>query len=214
MSVNDSIAKVKLYDSGYGFLVSRGGVFVAAPQKGLIGKRTLRDLAKAKSNPALARIADAVAAGKPGRVETTDPFTGKEVVMSWAPVEHGSWGFVSVAPTAEVFAAANRLRTLLLGLGLVVLIAVAGIVAFIARRLTAPITRVTEAAEKVSEGDVEVEVEDSGDDEIGRTAAAFRRTVDYLREKAEAAERGVAGDLTVDVEPRSERDLLGTAFRT
>jgi hypothetical protein len=44
-------------------------------------------------------------------------------------------------------------------------------------------------------------------------AAAFGRTVAYLREKADAAEHVAAGDLTGEDEPRSERELLGTAFR-
>jgi methyl-accepting chemotaxis protein len=210
-ALDADVAKVKLFDTGYGFLVSRGGIFVAAPDKKLIGKKTLADLAGA--NPGLQRIADGVAAGKAGRIETTDPWTGKDVVMSWAPVKHGNWGFVSVAPKDEIFAGVNRLRTTLIVVALVILLALAAVVVVVARRLTAPIARVTEAAEKVSEGDVEVDVNVRSEDEVGRMAAAFGRTVDYLREKADAAERVAAGDLTVEVEPRSERDLLGTAFR-
>ena len=76
-----------------------------------------------------------------------------------------------------------------------------------------PVRRLTEAAEKVADGDVAVSVEANGRDEIGRMAASFGRTVDYMRVMAEAAERLAANDLTVQVEPRSERDALGTAFR-
>jgi methyl-accepting chemotaxis protein len=212
-ALDEEIAKIKLYDSGYGFLVSHGGIFVAAPDKDLIGTKSLKDLAASKDNPALAKIAAGVASGKAGQVETTDPFTGKDVVMSWAPVTHGDWAFVSVAPKDEIFAGVNRLRTILLVLALVVLLAIGAAVVFLARRITAPIAQVTVAAERVSEGDVDVAVDVKGEDEVARMAAAFGRTVDYLREKADAAERVAGGDLTVDVEPRSERDLLGTAFR-
>jgi methyl-accepting chemotaxis protein len=208
-SVDKEISQVKLFDSGYGFLVSRTGIFVAAPDKKLIGAKTLTDVAKAKDNPALATIARAVAQGKPGRVETKDPWTGKDVIMSWAPVRHGSWGFVSVAPKDEVLASAHRTRTQMLVVGL---LALAGLVAWVATRLTRPISRLTVAAERVAEGDVEVEVVATGDDEVARMAGAFGRTVAYLGERAEAAHCVAAGDLTVEVEPRSERDLLATAF--
>jgi methyl-accepting chemotaxis protein len=212
-ALDEEIAEIKVYETGYGFLVSRGGIFVAAPDKKLIGNATLEDLAGTKGNPALAEIAAGVKAGKAGQIETTDPFTGKEVVMSWAPVAHGKWGFVSVAPKSEIFAGVNRLRTILIVLPLVVLLVIGGIVVFVARRLTNPITRITDAAERVAEGEVDVAVDVHSDDEVGRLAAAFGRTVEYLREKADAAERVARGDLTVEVEPRSERDLLGTAFR-
>ena len=212
-SVDAQISRARAYDTGYGFLVSNGGIFVAAPDKELIGSKTLADLAKAKRNPDLMTVAEAVKIGKPGQVETTDPFTGKDVVMSWAPAEHGKWGFVSVAPKSEVFAGVNRLRTVLIVVALVVLLVLGGIVVLVARRLTAPIARVTEAAERVAEGEVDVDVDVRGGDEVGRMGAAFGRIVEYLREKADAAERVAAGDLSVEVEPRSERDLLGVAFR-
>ena len=53
-----------------------------------------------------------------------------------------------------------------------------------------------------------------GEDEIGRMAGAFGAMTESLREKAALAEAIAGGDLTRDVEPRSERDVLGHAFRT
>jgi methyl-accepting chemotaxis protein len=213
-AINKEVARVEVLDSGYGLLVSRTGIFVSAPDKALIGKKTLRDVAKAKHDRVLERVAAGVASGRPGRIEGTDPWTGKDVVFSWAPVGSSSWGFVSVAPKAEIFAGVSRLRTQLLLVSLLVLIAIGAVVVLLARRLTAPIAQVSAAAERVSEGDVDVVLDIRSDDEVGRMAAAFGRTVAYLRENATTAERVASGDLTVEVTPRSERDLLGTAFRT
>ena len=142
----------------------------------MTGKKTLSDLAKSADAPELADIAAAVASGTPGRVETRDAFTGKDVVMSWAPVEHGSWAFVAVAPKAEILAEANALRTLLLVLGLAVLLVVAATVALVARRLAKPIVQVTDAAEKVARGEVDVTVDATGEDEVGRMAGGPPRS--------------------------------------
>ena len=212
-AIDKAVSRVKVLDSGYGLLVSRTGIFVSARDKALIGKKTLADVAKAEQDPALERIAAGVASGRAGQLEGTDPWTGKDVVFSWAPVGSSRWGFVSVAPKAEILAGVGHLRTQLLLVALLVLVAITAVVVLVARRLTAPIAEVTEAAERVSEGDVGVTLSVRSDDEIGRMAAAFDRTVDYLREQADAVERVAAGDLTVEVQPRSERDLLGTAFR-
>jgi methyl-accepting chemotaxis protein len=204
---------VKLLKTGYGFLVSRGGVFVTAPDSKLIGKKTLAQVAQERRNSVLAQAAKMASQGRSGQVETTDPWTGKRIVLSWTPLETSQWVFFTAVPVAEVLAPVNDLRNALLVIGLVALGLVTAIVLVLARRLTRPIRALTRTAERVATGDAEVDVEVRGADEVGRMAAAFRETVGYLREKAEAADRIADGDLTVEVEPRSERDLLGHAFR-
>ena len=50
-AIHAKVSKLKILDSGYGLLVSNGGIFVSAPDKGLIGKKTLADLAKSQAEP-------------------------------------------------------------------------------------------------------------------------------------------------------------------
>jgi methyl-accepting chemotaxis protein len=207
------VSKVRLLDSGHAFVVSRDGMLITSPDRRQIGKVTLAKLAESTGTPALREVAASVKAGRAGHVTTTDPWTGKQVELFWSPVNASRWGFVAAVPSAEVLAPVNRLRTTLILLGLVLLLAVGAGVAVFAHRLTRPIRVLTEAAERVSEGDTGVSIDVTGRDEVGRMAAAFSRTVDYLREKAGAAERVAGGDLTVEVTARSEADTLGHAFR-
>jgi methyl-accepting chemotaxis protein len=212
-SLHDQVAKIKVLDTGYASLVSRKGTFISAPDAGVIGKRTLAQVAESKGNPALKRVAEGVAAGRPGHVETTDPFTGEKVELFWSPVATGKWSTIVSVPTAEVVAPVNKMRNTLLIIGLLLLAGVAAAIALVAQRISKPIAKVTAAAEKVSEGDLDVDVEVSSQDEVGRLAAAFERNVEYLQEKADAAGRVADGDLTVEVTPSSERDRLGVAFQ-
>src|SRR5919206_3085016 len=138
-SIDTTVSKIRLLKSGYGFLVGRSGTFVSAPQKGLLGKTTLGKFAAKKSNPELAAVARAIAAGRSGHVETTDPFTGKQVALFYAPVTGTRWGFVASVPVSEIMAPVNKLRSNLLVLGLVLLLAVAALVVFFAQRITRPI---------------------------------------------------------------------------
>jgi methyl-accepting chemotaxis protein len=103
-AVDGDVAKTKLLDTGYAFMVSRTGIFLSALEKKLIGTQTLAKLAQSKQSADLERVARSVAAGRNGQLETTDPFTGKEVLLSWAPVATGGWGFVTAVPTDEIFA--------------------------------------------------------------------------------------------------------------
>jgi methyl-accepting chemotaxis protein len=67
-----------------------------------------------------------------------------------------------------------------------------------------------DAAQRIAEGDVSVEVRPRGEkDALGH---AFREMVGAQRQMAVAAERIATGDLTVRVAARGERDVLGGAF--
>ena len=210
------IHSLRLYGDGYAFAVSSQGSLLTSPKAKLDGVATLNSLAATTHNGALRKVAAAIAAGRGGQIETTDPFFGRDVVLTWSPVNSAGWSVLTAVPVSQVMAPVNSLRNTLIVIALIVLLVVAAVIVLVADRLTRPIARMTGIAERLSEGDVDVDVDvathvDSRRDELGRLAAAFSRTVDYLREKAELTERIADGDLTVDVRPRSERDLLGRA---
>lgn len=78
--------------------------------------------------------------------------------------------------------------------------------------ITIPLRKVASAAEGITQGDLNQNVNIRSKDEIGEMAAAFSRMVDYLQNMATAAEKIAAGDLTEQIIPKSERDVLGIAF--
>jgi len=81
------------------------------------------------------------------------------------------------------------------------------------RYLTGNLREMTEAAQKLSEGDAEQEIRLVAQDELGQMADAFRKTIAYQREMAQCAQAVAQGDLTQEICPHSERDVLGLAFQ-
>jgi methyl-accepting chemotaxis protein len=152
---NAQVGRIKVLDSGYAMLVSNNGTFASAPDKKLVGTKTLSQLAKSKDAPVLDRVAAGVKAGRAGQVEADDPFhPGRRVLLSWAPVKTGGWGFITVAPKSEVYAEVSAMRTKLLVVGFLALVVLVGAVMVIARRLTKPIGRFVERLEQLSSVDV------------------------------------------------------------
>lgn len=96
----------------------------------------------------------------------------------------------------------------LLAAGISVFIAV-----FIARSISTPLGRMSVAAQKISRGELEANIDVDSRDEVGVLANAFREMIVYLKDMAHKAERISEGDLTKDVTPRSEKDILGNAFK-
>jgi methyl-accepting chemotaxis protein len=103
---------------------------------------------------------------------------------------------------------------LILALGLAAVLVATALATLLSRSLVGGIKQMLAAAEGISEGDLDQTVDTTSHDELGQTAAAFGRMIEYLRGTAAAAEQIAGGDLTVDVEPKSERDALGNAFHT
>jgi methyl-accepting chemotaxis protein len=206
--VNARIAKIKALKTGYAFMTSRQGTFVAAPQKSLVGRKTLGQLAKSKNDPKLTRIAADIKAGRSGHVQTTDPFTGKQVEMFWAPVRSSKWGMVVSVPTGEVLAEANHLRTLLLLAGLIGTLLMTAAVVLIATRLTRPLRAFVQGLRNVNDvavsalrkgirslasGDLTVEVKADiervpvrGKDEVAQATVTLNELIDQTVESVDA----------------------------
>lgn len=215
VSLNDldaEISKIKMFESGYAFLVSNTGIFVSAPDKALIGNKTLGDFATEKNNPQLAEISEQIKVGNSGYVNTVDPFTGKTVTMFYTPVETAHWGFVVVAPDAEMLADVNQLRLTLIIVFIFGILLMTGLIWFVTKRITRPIVTISKAADQIASGDLALALQAGDEDEIGQTISSFNRMVKYLQNMASIAQRVADGDLTENVQPQSGRDVLGNAF--
>ncbi|HYH04812.1 MAG TPA: HAMP domain-containing protein, partial [Bacillota bacterium] len=70
------------------------------------------------------------------------------------------------------------------------------------------LTTITDAAEKIAVGDVEVHVESWSKDEIGRLAKAFNGMIQSIREQSTAMEKIASGDFAVALQTKSDRDIL------
>ncbi len=207
-----AVKKIKVFDSGYAFLVSNTTIFVSAPDKELIGTKTLGEFAKEKGNAELAEMAAKIQEGKTGHLSTADPFTGKKVTMFYTPVHTGKWGFVIVAPDSEMLAGVSQLRLALIVACLIGILLMAGLLWFVTKRITLPIVVISDAADQIASGDLNLTLQTGSQDEIGHTISAFNRMVKYLQDMASVAQKVADGDLTENVEPQSARDELGNAF--
>ena len=155
------------------------------------------------------------ARGDSGRGLVTD-YRGVKVYAAWRSIPSLEWGLLAKIDhdeaTAPVRAARNRIIALaLLVAGLVV---VASIIA--ARALVRPLGELRVAADKISKGDFEVELDIRSGDEIGELADSFERMVaaiKYFRASAletpEADEVDAGEPTAAAPEPPGERSGPG-----
>ncbi len=124
--------------------------------------------------------------------------------VSYQPDKNPPWGLVAKMDLDEAYAPVTRLRNTLIGLQclLVLLGAIASFV--LARRLTRPIFRLTEAAATIAQGDLDARVPVTSRDEIGLLGTAFNRMAEQLAEARDRLEDRVKQRTTQLTEAQKE----------
>jgi len=79
--------------------------------------------------------------------------------------------------------------------------------------ITLPMKKLSEAARKMAQGDVDVDCAKIYDDDLGELLDEFAEMVSATKNQAGLADAISKGDLTMEVTPRGEKDILGKAIR-
>ncbi len=95
---------------------------------------------------------------------------------------------------------------------IIILIGIALII--MASRITLnPLKQVIHKIQKISQGEIEEELQIKSNDEIGDLGRAFNQMVKYIEEIAKNANLVAQGELNTEITPRSDQDVLGNAFK-
>lgn len=180
-------AKVQVFGSGYGFLLSQSGMVVAHPDKKLIGK----DIREWITDANKAGFEKALAAGEQLIFNQHSSASDQDMLYCMTPISlegvDGYWNFVITIPQDAIFASARSMRTLLFGLSLGGLVLLIGLIYGVIGLIVKPVGVITSAAQAVAAGDLDRKIELHQRDEIGILADALRGMVASLKAKIETA---------------------------
>ena len=82
------------------------------------------------------------------------------------------------------------------------------------RLIAAPVRELQSCAAKLASGDVDVEIQNGSQDEVGMLAQSVRELAALIKTRAQAAERIAAGDLAVEIKAASSRDILAASLQS
>ena len=167
---------IKIYQTGYAFMISSTGTMVSHPNKSVIMNETIFSIADAQNSQQLREIGHKMIKGETSFAETEyhNLQTGKLSWIAYAPVPANNWSVGLVFPVDELMADVNNLFVNLLIIGIGGLVILLILIIFISRSITSPLRRLTHAAGKFAQGDFDVELpEIKTHDEIGKLNASF-----------------------------------------
>lgn len=157
---------------GYAVLIDNNGVVLSHPDGKLIGKKlTEQDSTKA--------YADIVKSGD----KASHIVKGTEVdqIFIYERIPSTGWKLALVVPLSYINDQLYKLALSFTVFGLLAIIAVAAYGWFFSRKIVAPITAITEGAQRMAEGNLAIRVSDRGTDELSALGGAFNKMGENLR---------------------------------
>lgn len=176
--LHDFVSGIRIYDTGSAFLLSRGGVFVSAPQAERIMRESVFSIAEELDNPEIRALGKRMIAGEEGFVSVPASLFGRPCRLYFAPMRSTGWSLGVVIPEDELFADLedlNRKVLLICVLGLLLLL---GISVGISMTVTRPIKILASKTTEMAKGNLDVELpRNPANDEVGDLTRSF----DHMR---------------------------------
>ena len=170
--ISKNIATWKKGQSGYAFLVDEKGYVISHPNRQYVAKRK-----NLNSHPLIANYR------KKGWTTITTRFKTPDDQSALGHVRSNNYGWALALQQEdqEVFSALNRVQKFALTLLGCTILLVSVIAWFSARAIVTPVMKLTDAAERMSLGELNVKIDIKSRDEIGLLAQAIGRMQTSLR---------------------------------
>lgn len=202
------VASVRVLSTGYVFLLSRYGAYIAHPDPDLIMNETIFTHAEDLDLGTLRNLGREMVAGRAGFAEFSDlPGVG-EAYVSYLPLPDERWSLGVVLPKAELLARINRVTQVMTGIGLAGFTVLAVVILLLSASITRPLRLLTRAARDISTGDLDQELPSLGrGDEVGELAASFSSMKTSLKAHIASLTTATAARERIESELRIARDI-------
>jgi len=197
-------SQITIYQSGYGFLISPSGKYLIHPQQDFVMNESIFDVAEVNNDQSLREVGRSMVRGQTGFMNITDPVSGRDSYLYFAPFPSSGYSMGIVIPKVELYADMARLNKVIAVIGAVGLLVLFGVISFISTRITKPMRELSKAAEYIGQGDFSAPLPaiETGD-EIGHLTASFGHMQQALKEyianlkATTAAKEKIEGELRI-----------------
>ncbi|EDS77185.1 putative methyl-accepting chemotaxis protein [Clostridium botulinum C str. Eklund] len=174
-AIQDIVKNIRYGKKGYGMLLAEDGTFIVHPDKDLAMKKSIYNTNDTELN----KLGELIKNNTKGKFYLGQ---GKEKKIAfYSKVPLTGWTVVNVVYESELFAKANKMLFIMIGLVIGIMLIITLSLYFMAGYLVKPLKKLGEFADIVSTGDLTGSVEVNSNDEIGSLSRAFNNTVQALR---------------------------------
>lgn len=200
--IQETFVNIKVGESGYAFLLDSSGTILGIGQEGNQYTPMVDSMFAVANNnldPNWLTLITNMTNQETGFMESND-IEGNPMYISYAPVGLDTgWSLALVYPREELIQQTRDLQTALLGYSFLLTIVFGGIIFYFTRSVTNPLLKLTEVAEEISSGNLNVTAPVETYDEVGTLAETINRMTGQLQDTLGNLERRIA-ERTMDLE--------------
>jgi phosphoserine phosphatase RsbU/P len=168
------VSSIKIYDTGYAFLISKKGFFVTHPDEQFIMRENIFSLSEARGDKQAVQVGRYMVKGGQGFVPYRPYISNKKSWMYYAAVPSTGWSLAVIFPEEELFAATHELARKVIFIALVGFALLFVVIAFIARTIIKPVRYLAATTEEIAQGNLDIELpQPTSDDEIAALTHSF-----------------------------------------
>lgn len=168
---------------GYSFIISQYGTYIYHPEEDNIMKETIFSKAERFNLPEMREYGRKMLRGLSGVEAFFDPVTQEKKWLVFAPITSSNWSFCAVLSESEILKDVHSIvfkQFILMFMGLLIILL---IILWASYQITDPIRKLMRLAEKLADGDLNVQLRDiRGQDEISELAGIFNKMIIELKQ--------------------------------
>ena len=170
------VSSIKIYETGFAFVISYAGTFVTHPNNDFILNHTIFSLSEEYNIPDLREIGKKMIKDESGFRELNGVTIKEDSRIYYTPFNSNNWSLGVIFPDKELYADLNNLSLIIIVIGLFGLVFIVATVTEVSKRLTKPLNQFAKAAGEVGSGKFNTELPQiTSKDEIGELYNSFKR---------------------------------------
>ncbi len=197
-----------LNTSGKAFLLDSSYRVIAHHDKALLPALVGDEEVYTNYNDTMIRLDSSVISGGDIFQTTAREASGQKVYAAAITISQNGWVYGFTVPTSDFY---SVYIGLILKWIVITLFMVAGsliLTVMITKKLVSPIQAIIEAADKLAQGNVNVDIDIRSNDELEDLCIRFNKMRDSTHEQIQALKRMANGDFTLTILPKSKQDEL------
>ncbi len=201
-AIQDLFLELRIEGTGYAFLLDKNGVILGMGKPGQAYEPMVDSMltfAQSAPNETWSDMTQDMLAGNSGFRQATD-WEGNIMYVAYAPVSMDTgWSLGFVFPLDDSLQKTRDLQTTLTGYSLLLAVVFGFVIFYLSRNITTPLKRLTEVAEEISKGNLQITAPVETNDEVGVLSNTFNRMTSQLRDTLSNLEKRIE-ERTLDLE--------------
>jgi len=174
--LNKLVSSIKIYDTGFAFVISYAGTFVTHPNKNFIMNHTIFSLSEEHNIPSLREFGRKMIDRKSGFEKLNGVTIKDDSRIYYTPFNSNKWSLGVIFLDRELYADLNNISLLIVVLGFFGLIFIIATITTVSKKMTKPLNLFTLAAKEIGSGKFNSKLpEINTKDEIQELLTSFKQ---------------------------------------